>query len=116
MAQTSTRQTPTINHREQKSSSVRDFYMPAMPPLGLSKTLRQWLRMDRRPRRAQPISGLNGYLLNDLGIDQTSKPRVNERQLTTIYSQPLGSVSMTIRQGAPAEFHALRSSNRRSGR
>ncbi len=109
MANPSHRQTPAINLREEGKRPVTDFYMPAMPPVGFARSLSQWLRERRRARRAAPFTRLNGYLLNDLGVDQKRTPQLSEKQLTAIYSQPLGQVSMTIRHSAPAEFHAVRS-------
>lgn len=108
MANPTPRQNPAINLREEGKQPVRDFYMPAMPPVGFARSLSQWIRERRRARRAAPVTRLNGYLLNDLGVNTSRTPRINERQLTTIYSQPLGPVSMTIRRGQPAEFHAVR--------
>lgn len=109
MANPAPRQNHAINLREEGKRSVPDFYMPAMPPVGIARSFSQWLRERRRARRAAPVTRLNGYLLNDLGVNEQRRPRLSEKQLTAIYAQPLGQVRMTIRNGAPAEFHAVRS-------
>lgn len=108
MAHHAPHHTDAINLREEGKTSVSHFYMPAMPPLRLARSLSQWLRLRRRARRSEPVTRLNGYLLNDLGVGQPTAPRINERHLTTIYSQPLGSTTVTIRRGEPAEIHTVR--------
>ena len=85
-----------------------ELYMPAMPPMGLSRAIGQWLRNRRRNRGAEALSRLNGHLLDDIGVSRSESRRVSEYQLTRIYSQPLGQVRLIKRAGEPAERHEPR--------
>jgi uncharacterized protein YjiS (DUF1127 family) len=100
--------THAINLREEVGRKGATIYMPAMPPMGLSRAISQWLRGRRRARRSEPLKKLDNRLGDDLGVSPIREPRLNERQLTSIYAQPLGTVRIRQPGGAPAERHALR--------
>mgnify|MGYP006274330583 FL=1 len=85
-----------------------ELYMPAMPPMGLSRAIGHWLCNRRRNRAAESLSRLNGHLLDDIGVSRREAGRVSEYQLTRIYTQPLGQIRLVKRAGAPAERHEPR--------
>ncbi len=103
------RRRTAINLREEVNHEGTGIYMPAMPPMGLSRAISQWLRGRRRARRSGTLNQLDRRLGDDLGFSPARQPRVDEKQLTTIYAQPLGSIRISQRSGEPAEFHATRS-------
>ena len=86
-----------------------ELYMPAMPPMGLSRAIGQWLRGRRRNRATESLSRLDRHLLDDIGVSRREARRVSEYQLTRIYSQPLGQIRLGKPGGAPAERHEPRS-------
>ncbi len=108
MAQTPHRHTDAVNLREEAGRNTPSLYMPAMPPLGLSRTISQWLRGRLRQRQGASLKGLNGHLQNDLGYNPNREQRLTERQLTVFYAQPLGRSTSRAGSGMPAEYHATR--------
>lgn len=108
MANTTLRRLNAINLRDGSDRASANIYLPAMPPVGLSRAIGRWLHSRRRARGATPVSALNGYLRNDIGMPNRQRPQLNERQLTAFYAQPLGNAPHMSRRGEPAEHHATR--------
>ena len=99
------RNTHSINLRKKTESNNIGLCLPAMPPVGLSRAIGQWLRGRRRHHGASDPARLNSHLKADIGISARDDHRLGERELTRIYSQPLGQIRLSRQSGAPAEQH-----------
>lgn len=111
MINNSDRNNHSINLREQTEQKNPALCLPAMPPMRLSRAIGQWLRGRRRHQSAADPTRLNSHLKADIGISAREAHRIGERELTRIYSQPLGQIRLSRHGGAPAEQHQTR--NRR---
>ncbi len=109
MANSTFRRSNAINLRDGSDRTDSAIYLPAMPPIGLSRAISQWLQSRRRVRGTSSINSLSGRLRADIGMSSRQPVRLNERQLTSFYAQPLGHAPHIARRGEPAERHATRS-------
>ena len=56
-----------VNEKQPDKSALPDFYMPAMPPLGLINAIENWFKAWGRRRRLLRLLDYDDHMLEDIG-------------------------------------------------